>query len=106
VTLAEQFMRRGAAMRGMRTAPSQFGVHLPALWLGTRQIAHRHREDVEIRLTRGVMRRMRDELRADLRINMRQPGSDWIIVYLRRMSDVDRAIELLRLATRANSIAS
>jgi allantoicase len=50
------------------------------------------------------MRRMRDELRADLRINMRQPGSDWIIVYLRRTSDVERAIELLRLAIRANTI--
>jgi hypothetical protein len=50
------------------------------------------------------MRRMRGELRADLRINMRRPGSDWIIVYLRRTSDVERAIELLRLAIRANSI--
>jgi hypothetical protein len=47
---------------------------------------------------------MRGELRADLRINMRRPGSDWIIVYLRRTSDVERAIELLRLAIRANSI--
>ena len=104
MTLAERFMKRGAAIRGMTTAPSQFGSHLPALWLGAQQIAHRHREDVEIRLTRGAMRRLRDELRADLRINMRQPGSDWIIVYLRRTSDVNRAIELLRLAIRANTI--
>jgi luciferase-like monooxygenase len=104
VTPAKLFMRRGAALRGLTTAPSRFGSHRPALWHGTRQIAHPRREDVEIRLTRGLMRRMRDELRADLRINLRQQGSDWIIVYLRRTSDVDRAIELLRLAIRANTI--
>jgi len=104
VTLAERFITRGAALRGMTAAPSRFGAPRRALWLGTRQIAHPRREDVEIRLTRGVMRRMRDELRADLRINMRQPGSDWIIVYLRTASDVERAIELLRLAIRANTI--
>lgn len=97
-------MRRGAALKGVTAAPSRFGFHRPALWLGARQIAHARRDDVEVRLTRGVMRRMRDELRADLRINMRQPGSDWIIVYLRRTSDVERAIELLRLAIRANTI--
>jgi hypothetical protein len=98
-------MRRGATLKGMKTAPSRFGAHRLALWVGNRQIAHPHREDVEIRLTRSVMRRMRDELRADLRINMRRPGSDWIIMYLRRTSDVDRAIELLRVAIRANTIA-
>jgi hypothetical protein len=97
-------MRRGAALRGIATAPSQFGSHGPALWLGARQVAHPRGDDVEVRLTRGVMRRMREELRADLRINMRQPGSDWVIVYLRRTSDVERAIELLRLAIRANTI--
>ncbi len=104
MTLAERFMRRGGALRRIRVAPSQFGDHGPALWVGTRQITHPHRENVEIRLTRRVMREMRDELRADLRINMRQPGSDWIIVYLRSPADMARALELLRLAIRANSI--
>jgi hypothetical protein len=102
--LVERFMTRAGALSGITTAPSRFGSHGPALWLGTRQIAHPRRGDVEVRLTRGLMRRMRDELRADLRINMRQPGSDWIIVYLRRTADVDRAIELLRLAVRAHTI--
>lgn len=104
MTLAELFMKRGAALRRTRVARSQFGDHGPALWVGKHQIAHLHRENVEIRLTRGLMREMRDELRADLRINMRQPGSDWILLYLRTPADVTRALELLRLAIRANTI--
>jgi hypothetical protein len=104
MTLTDRFMRLGAALPGVAVRPSHFGTHGPSLWAGTRQIAHPRGQDLEIRLTRELMREMRDELRSDLRINLRQPGSDWIVVYLRRQSDVERALELLRLAIRANTI--
>src|SRR5688500_2083839 len=97
-------MRRGAALRGITTAPSRFGFHRPALWLGPRQITHTRRDDAEVRLTRGVMRRMRDVPLADKCTNMTQLGSPSIIVYLRTTSDADPAIDGLRIAIRANPI--
>lgn len=86
----------------MRREPSQFGTHPPALWLGRREIAHLHRGEVEIRLTRSGIRERRDELRTDLRIDLRRPGSDWVRLKLRRAEDVDRALDLLRDAIARN----
>ena len=94
-------MARGARMRGLQVRPSRFKKgHTDALWLGTREIAHCHNGQVDVRLTRGVVRQLRDELRADARIDLRGPGYDWILVRVRNAADVDRAIELLRHAIR------
>ena len=44
----------------------------PALWVGTREVAHFHAgHTLEVRLTRAVIRQRRDELRADDRITLR-----------------------------------
>jgi hypothetical protein len=102
----DEFMARGARMRGVSLRPSRFKGrgHRDALWLGTREIAHCHNGQVDVRLTRAVVRELRDELRADARIDLRGPGYDWILVRVRRTADVDRAIELLRHAIRVARI--
>ena len=85
---------------------SQFGSHPPAWWSGTREIAHAHRGQLEVRLTRAVMARMREELLRDARVDYRRRGSDWVRLQLRTVDDVELAIRLLRIAQRANPPAS
>jgi hypothetical protein len=97
----EEFMARGARMRGLRIQPSRFRGHTDALWVGPREIAHCHNGQVDLRLTRVVVRALRDELRSDARIDLRGPGFDWVLVRVRNAADVERAIELLRHAIRA-----
>jgi len=99
----DDFMTRGERIRGIRVAASRFKGrgHGDALWLGTKEIAHCHNGDVDVRLTRAVVRELRDELRADARVDLRGPGFDWILIRVRTAADVDRALELLRYAMRA-----
>src|SRR5439155_1930590 len=95
-------MQRGARMRGVQLRSSRFKKgHTDALWLGTREIAHHHNGQVDVRLTRAVVRELRDELRSDARIDLRGAGFDWILVRVRTRADVERALELLRYATHA-----
>ncbi len=96
-------MSRGARLRGIRLRPSRFRGrgHSTALWLGTREVAHCHNGQVDVRLTRAIVRELRDELRSDARIDLRGPGYDWILIRVRTAADVDRALELLRHAVRA-----
>jgi len=101
VTALDDFMARGARLRGMTVRRSKFRGHTVALWLGSREIAHCHNGQADIRLTREVVRELGVELRSDARIDLRRSGSDWILVRLRRQADVDRALELLRRAVRA-----
>jgi Family of unknown function (DUF5519) len=97
----EEFMARGAHIRGLRVRPSRFRGHTDALWVGPREIAHCHNGQVDVRLTRAVVRALRDELRSDARIDLRGPGFDWVLIRVRTAADVERAIELLRHAIRA-----
>jgi hypothetical protein len=101
MTVFEDFMTRGARLRGITVRQSKFGGHGEALWLGKVEIAHCHNDHADVRLTRQVVRELGDELRGDARIDLRRSGSDWILVRLRRSDDVDRALELVRRAIRA-----
>ena len=95
-------MARGARIRGIERRASRFKKgHTDALWLGSREIAHCHRGQVDVRLTRTVVRELRDELRSDARVDLRGPGYDWILLRVRNDADVARAMELLRHAIRA-----
>ena len=88
-------------MRGLTRRASRFKKgHTDALWVGTREIAHCHNGQVDVRLTRRGVRELRDELRSDARIDLRGPGFDWILVRVRTEADVERAMELLRHAMR------
>jgi hypothetical protein len=103
VTALDDFMVRGARRRGVTLKASRFRGrgHTSALWLGTREIAHCHNGQVDVRLTRAVVRELRDELRSDARIDLRGPGFDWILIRVRAAADVERALELLRHAMGA-----
>ena len=103
MTPLDDFMARGARRRGVTLRPSRFRGrgHSTALWLGTREIAHCHNGQVDVRLTRAVVRELRDELRSDARVDLRGPGYDWILIRVRTAADVERALELLRHAMRA-----
>ena len=101
MTVLDDFMTRGARLRGITVRQSKFRTHGEALWLGKTEVAHCHNGEVDVRLTRAVVRVMRDELRSDARIDLRGPGYDWILVRVRRTADVERALELLRHAIRA-----
>jgi hypothetical protein len=101
MSVFEDFMARGARLRGVTVRQSKFRGHSNALWLRKVELAHCHKDQADIRLTRQVVRELGDELRGDARIDLRRSGSDWILVRLRRSADVDRAIELLRRAIRA-----
>jgi hypothetical protein len=106
VTALDDFASRARALRGIEARRSQFGSHPPAWWSGTREIAHAHRGQLEVRLTRAVMARMRDELVPDARVDYRRPGSDWVRLQLRTADDVELAMRLLRMARKANPPAS
>ena len=101
MTVLDDFMTRGARLRGITVRQSKFRGHGEALWLGKTEVAHCHNGEVDMRLTRAVVRTLRDELRSDARIDLRGPGYDWILVRVRRSADVERALELLRHAVRA-----
>jgi hypothetical protein len=101
MSVLDDFMTRGARLRGVTVRQSRFGGHSMALWLGKVEIAHCHNDQADIRLTRQVVRDLGNELRGDARIDRRRSGSDWILVRLRRSADVDRALELVRRAIRA-----
>lgn len=101
MTVLDDFMTRGARLRGITVRQSKFRGHGEALWLGKTEVAHCHTGEVDVRLTRAVVRTLRDELRSDARIDLRGPGYDWILVRVRRSADVERALELLRHAVRA-----
>ena len=101
MTALDDFMTRGARLRGITVRQSKFRGHGEALWLGKTEVAHCHNGEVDVRLTRAVVRTLRDELRSDARIDLRGPGYDWILVRVRRSADVERALELLRHAVRA-----
>jgi len=98
---SDEFMARGARLRGLTLRRSKFRGHGEALWLGSLEIAHCHNGQADIRLTREVVREFGVELRSDARIDLRRSGSDWILVRLRRPADVERALMLLRRAMRA-----
>lgn len=102
MSLFDDFMTRGARLRGVTVRQSKFRGHTTALWLGKVEVGHCHKEHADIRLTKEVVRALGDELRGDARIDLRRSGSDWILVRIRRTADVDRALELLRRAVRAN----
>lgn len=101
MSLFDEFMERGARLRGLTVRKSKFRGHTTALWLGKVEVGHCHNDHADIRLTRAVVRALGNELRGDARIDLRRADSDWILVRLRRTADVDRALDLLRRAVGA-----
>jgi hypothetical protein len=68
-----------------------------------KEFLHFHGEkEIDVRLTRAVIRDQRARLRADPRVDLRQHSSDWIRVCLSSPDDVRFALRLARLAVAAH----
>ena len=75
----------------------------PAIWVGKREIAHFDGpDDLEVRLTKAVIRERRSELRANEGVELRRGSSDWILVRVRARADFDLAFALVKDAVAAN----
>jgi len=91
-----------AAVDGVVESPSMFKDDL-AYWVNGKEIAHFESADlIQIRLTRGVIRRRRQQLKGDPRIDLRYSGSDWISVHLSSPDDRALVIELVEDADTAH----
>src|SRR5437870_4573350 len=76
-----------------------------AVWCGTREVAHFHdgSGELEVRLTKAVVRERRAELKADERVTLRKSASDWIAFTIETKTDEDDALALVRAAVEANA---
>ena len=90
--LASQLLRRLADLPGVEQAPSQFNGS-PAFWIDGREFVHFHGDDVEIRLTRKLIRRLDDPAVVE-----RTRTSDWVVV---PAAEADKVVALARDALEA-----
>jgi len=88
---------------GATLGEAMFADKGPAVWVGRREVAHFDAErTLDVRLTRQVIRRRRDELRGDPRVALRRNASDWVELTLATDGDVAWAQALVREAVQAN----
>lgn len=79
----------------------------PAYWVNGTEILHFENEsEVDIRLTRAVIRHRRSTLRADHRVALRASGSDWLTVRIHQPADEDFVVELAQAAAAAHRAPS
>jgi len=94
---------RGALLliAGVIESPGIFGEG-DAFWVNGKQIGNRRSEhEIELRLTKAVIRTHRDRLSADGRVRLRR-SSDWVTITVAGTSDVPLVEELAELAARAH----
>jgi hypothetical protein len=101
-TADDDFFAQCAALDGAALGEGAFSPG-PALWVGTREVAHVDHDGVlDVRLTRRVVREHRPALRADPRVHLRANASDWIGIEIVDEADHDWALGLIELAVAAN----
>jgi hypothetical protein len=88
-------LARLRALPHVEEAPSQFHGE-PAFWIDGREFAHLHlrHDEVELRLTRGLIGRLDDP-----RVARRTKTSDWVAIPL---AEVELVAELAYAALEAN----
>lgn len=75
----------------------------PAIWVGTREVAHFDSDGaLDVRLTKQLIRQRREEFKANPRVSLRGSGSDWLAVTIESPADVDFAFDLVALAVSQN----
>lgn len=72
-----------------------------AYFVNGKQVAHGAGEEIQLRLTRAVIRERRPRLRAEPRVELRT-GSDWVRVRVVAKPDVELVLELAELAAAAH----
>jgi hypothetical protein len=81
---------------------SMFG-HGTAYWVNREEIAHFEGvSEIDIRLTRDVIRERRAALKSDDRVLLRPSGADWITVHFETGDDLDFVASLVELAAQAH----
>lgn len=91
-----------ATLDGVVESPSMFKDDL-GYWVHGKEIAHFEGDDlIQIRLTREFIRRHREELRSDPRVDLRYSGSDWIAVVFSLSDDRVFVVELVEEAADAH----
>jgi hypothetical protein len=97
-----EFIKRCAALDGAALGEGAFGPG-PAVWVGTREVAHfDHDRTLDVRLTKAVIRARRAELKPDNRVSLRKSSSDWLEVTIGSQSDATFALGLVQDAVAAN----
>ncbi len=100
--MSEAFLRKCAAIDGAALGDGVFNDG-PAIWVGTREIAHFDDDGLfEIRLTKAEIRRRRAELREEPRIELRRNASDWLRCRVESTRDEAFARTLVADAVAAN----
>ena len=75
----------------------------PALWVGSREVAHFDTErTVDVRLTKPVIRRRREELKGEHRVSLRRGASDWLEITIASDEDIGWATGVVLDAIAAN----
>ncbi len=75
----------------------------PALWVGKREVAHFDREHtLDVRLTKSVIRRRREELKGADRVSLRNGQSDWLEITVEAPEDLEWATGIVLDAVAAN----
>ena len=75
----------------------------PALWVGSREIAHFDQDTtLDLRLTKASIRSRRQALENDPRVTLRKHQSDWIALSIEPDSDVKLAHTMVAAAVEAN----
>jgi len=101
--VASSLCQRLLAIDGIFESPSTFSGR-PAVWVNGKEIAHRDADgSYDIRLTRQVIRQMRDQLRAEPRVHLRaSSSSDWVEVEGTDAEGEELVVELVRAAADAH----
>jgi hypothetical protein len=75
----------------------------PALWVGTREVAHFDSDStLDVRLTKSVIRDRREEFKRDDRVSLRRNTSDWLELTIDSDADLAWARDVVLDAVAAN----
>lgn len=100
--LHNDLLRRLAEIDGAAISDGAFAPG-PAVWVGTREVAHFDADGtLDVRLTRQVIRQRRHDLSDDQRFALRRNTSDWVEMRMSSWKDVTDAVALVEVAVAAN----
>jgi hypothetical protein len=100
--MSRKLRRALAAIEGVEESESAFKDDT-GYWVNGREIVHFEGvQAIDIRLTRGVIRDRRAQLRTDPRVRLRASGSDWLTVELTGEDARGLVVELVEVAAAAH----